>query len=568
MIKKYFIVVFAFIPAVLFSQIWNKVGGGLYTDSTIGGNVYELKKIGDTLFVGGGFAIYPGDALHPLWSGFTGSRNIVKWSGYQWDTIPRIGPDSSGPNGLVTAVEYYNNELYIGGNIPNDWKGYPPKVKHLTRWDGAYWQQVGGGNPNGRVESMINYQGELYVGGEFGQVGGNVPANLIARWNGTNWSKLGSGLVGDFSTAAAMAVYNDDLYVGGRFTNAGGKPTFNIARWNGTQWSDLDTGVASDVTALAVDTINNLLYVGGGIYSAGGNSGINADGIVKWDGFKWIYGGYSPAISSLAIYHNEIFAGNYNVDDTIIRRFDGEQWHPVEGGPAASIVALEVYNDELYVGGGYWMRLSNGDSTWALARYYAPPDTTCKYIQPLINTMLADTNILKDVFYLDTTGKAEVKFYNNNKYASSWQWDFGDSGTDTVREPLHTYTTAGVYDVSITITHPHNYANKVCTKTVSKTITIEPPLAIKEETIDEPDPQLKIYPNPTGGSFTIEIQNEKIKFQNTKIEIFDVRGKLVKEIKQVSEKTEVENKGWTKGSYAVNLVVNGKIFATEKVILR
>jgi hypothetical protein len=44
--------------------------------------------------------------------------------------------------------------------------------------------------------------------------------NRIARWNGSAWQPLGSGLNGDALTAVRMP--NGDLVVGGSFTQAGG----------------------------------------------------------------------------------------------------------------------------------------------------------------------------------------------------------------------------------------------------------------------------------------------------------------------------------------------------------
>lgn len=35
---------------------------------------------------------------------------------------------------------------------------------------------------------------------------------------------------------------------------------------------------------------------------------------------------------------------------------------------------------------------------------------------------------------------------------TNWQWDFGDGGTATVQNPLHTYTTPGTYTVQLTVT--------------------------------------------------------------------------------------------------------------------
>lgn len=34
--------------------------------------------------------------------------------------------------------------------------------------------------------------------------------------------------------------------------------------------------------------------------------------------------------------------------------------------------------------------------------------------------------------------------------ATSWSWDFGDNGTSTEQNPVHTYTTEGTYDISLT----------------------------------------------------------------------------------------------------------------------
>ena len=44
-----------------------------------------------------------------------------------------------------------------------------------------------------------------------------------------------------------------NVYVGGSFTQAGGIPAQNIARWNGSGWSSLGAGLNSSVKALVTD---------------------------------------------------------------------------------------------------------------------------------------------------------------------------------------------------------------------------------------------------------------------------------------------------------------------------
>ncbi len=51
------------------------------------------------------------------------------------------------------------------------------------------------------------------------------------------------------------------------------------------------------------------------------------------------------------------------------------------------------------------------------------------------------------------TGSA-VSFFDNSYYGYIWAWDFGDGNTSPEQNPVHTYTTAGVYAVSLTITNP------------------------------------------------------------------------------------------------------------------
>jgi hypothetical protein len=127
----------------------------------------------------------------------------------------------------------------------------------------------------------------LYAGGYFSTAGG-LPANQIAKWDGRQWSPLGSGMG---FPVYALAGFDDGtgpaLYAAGNFSMAGGAPANRIAKWDGTQWSALGSGITAGsvrfpfVSALTVfdDGIGPALYAAGDFSMAGD---VPADRIAKW----------------------------------------------------------------------------------------------------------------------------------------------------------------------------------------------------------------------------------------------------------------------------------------------
>jgi hypothetical protein len=71
----------------------------------------------------------------------------------------------------------------------------------------------------------------LYAGGQFSTAAG-TQVNNIAKWDGSNWSRLDTGTNG---TVLCMCVFDDGtgpaLYVGGDFTAVGPEPANHIAIW-------------------------------------------------------------------------------------------------------------------------------------------------------------------------------------------------------------------------------------------------------------------------------------------------------------------------------------------------
>jgi len=150
-------------------------------------------------------------------------------------------------------------------------------TSEVAKWDSSSWSVLGsfraGPDVPPVVYALAVSGSDLYAGGGFTMAGGS-PANRIAKWNGTSWSALGTGMSGgsSFPDVSALVVSGSDLYAGGSFTNAGGSPANYIAKWDGNSWSPLGSGMNrfGHVSALAVLGID--LYAGGGFTTAGGKA--------------------------------------------------------------------------------------------------------------------------------------------------------------------------------------------------------------------------------------------------------------------------------------------------------
>lgn len=99
--------------------------------------------------------------------------------------------------------------------------------------------------------------------------------------------------------------------------------------------------------------------------------------------------------------------------------------------------------------------VQGGDSvchTYATAGLFIPAvvlvDTAnppCQYVLPYDDTLVVDTTITWFTFSIDSICQNEpIQFFDSsytiaNRPIVSWDWDFGDGNTDTVRNPVHVY---------------------------------------------------------------------------------------------------------------------------------
>jgi hypothetical protein len=352
---------------------WSSLAGGMTGNPSYPNLVLAMCVFDD----GGGPALYAGG--HFIAAGGVAANNIAKWNGSSWS------PLGSGVNSGVTALKVFSHggggpSLYVGG-VFSSAGGIAAQC--IARWNGSSWASVGGGLGNSPAVSSLAVFNDgtgaaLFVGGSFQNAGG-VPASNIARWNGSNWSPLGSGT--NIGYVNALTVFDDGsgqaLYAGGDFTAAGGVTANHIAKWNGSTWSALGSGMGglgynTSVESLTVfdDGTGAALYAGGIFTSAGT---VTANYIAKWDGSSWsalpseIHGfGADNQVFALAalegsggpaLYAGGFFSSAGAAVTDCIANWNGSSWSALGKGMDGSVDALKVFDDgsgsALYAGGSF-----------------------------------------------------------------------------------------------------------------------------------------------------------------------------------------------------------------------
>ncbi|MCW5776971.1 MAG: hypothetical protein KIS87_11075 [Phycisphaeraceae bacterium] len=326
---------------------WSGSIGQPGADLTIDALAHVNDGAGRNLIVGGQFTTVDGQIVN----------GIAQWNGADWS--PLDGPFGVGVGGdspVVYALAEFDDgtgpALFAGGVFT---VAGGVVANRIAKWNGTGWAPLGPGvdhHVNGLAVFDDGAGPALFAGGNFKTAGG-VTVNHVARWNGAAWTALsgpfGTGVGDAFGgSVRAFAVFDDGsgpaLYVGGGFTKAGGVEAYNVAKWDGVEWSALGTGTNGFVAALAVfdDGLGPALFAGGFFSSAGDKT---AHHIAKWDGAEWhplspTGQGTSGPVLALKTFNQGVgprlfAAGSFikagNVVVNHIASWDGNAWMPLSG---------------------------------------------------------------------------------------------------------------------------------------------------------------------------------------------------------------------------------------------
>ena len=213
----------------------------------LSGRVNTLEWFNGQLYAGGDFG---------------NGNNLAVWNGTEWTV-------SSVYTGVIYDLHKFNGNLYAAGDLTHSGGAH---VQHIMYMNGAAgWLSVGGGL-DAPVRTLETHNGELYAGGEFENTM-NAPAAYVAMWNGNIWTGVGSG--GPQAPVNSLESKNGALYAGGHFLTTGGSPTFGLNKFWNSSWTGLcdDPYNSGDYVIEKVLHYNNYICFAGSVDMATGPVG-------------------------------------------------------------------------------------------------------------------------------------------------------------------------------------------------------------------------------------------------------------------------------------------------------
>lgn len=328
-----------------------------------------------TMTAGSNGDVYAGGAFTS--AGMSNAGRVARWDGTEWRALGDGVSYSTNPSfaAVNSVLELANGDVVVGGFF-NQAGGVP--AASIARWNGKTWQPLGAGLGAAALCLAKLANGDIIAGGSFATAGG-ASASRIARWDGSAWHPLGSGIdPGNFYQVQSLSVMpNGDIIAGGNFPTAGGVSATGVARWDGTSWSPLGTGLeraGGNAAAFAQVLLpNGDLVVGGNFTGAGG---VPASNIARYDGAAWhaMGDGFNGSVQELALHPSGdvIAVGSFTMSGTTalsrVARWTGSAWTALGTGVDNSAGAVLVTPDgDVLVGGGF--RSAGGAPSSYFARY-------------------------------------------------------------------------------------------------------------------------------------------------------------------------------------------------------
>ena len=247
-----------------------------------------------------------------------------------------------------------NNNLFAAGSFTNN-----SGNTYVAKWNGNNWTNIGSTAYSSRDISALvsDASGNIYMaalGLAFDpNYGGNVS---VVKWNGGTWERMGSFLFTYINTLWVDGSGN--IYAGGGGLSAAPSGGY-VAKWNGSTWDVMgDLSAYDEVYTLCTDANGNL-YAGGGFDFTSGF-------VVKWNGSSWVDLGLNAndKVKSLCTDPaGNLYAGGkfYNSNNKFyVAKWNGSTWTDMGLDAYSGINQLKYSEGKLYAAGFLEFILNGG----------------------------------------------------------------------------------------------------------------------------------------------------------------------------------------------------------------
>lgn len=397
-----------------------------------------------------------------------------------WQTV---GQSPNGGTGRL-YVDIDSNELYVSGSFSNI-GGI--NTSNVAKWDDNIWDSI---NQNGAtVYSVFRYQDTLYGFGSVDTL--TALSSTLIKWDGNNWVPLIFSMEAASNTPRIYdwVIYNNDLYLSGNFDSINGIEAENMIKYDGN-FSAINVSSQNPITSMVVH--NNILYYAftvvtfttvrgskiwgfngtnsfprmtdigfyvkdmeshNGILVAGGFGGylastgaptppylISLTGTTNWSTSNNL----PPNVNNFSNFRKvnclksdgtTLYIGTDSqpfVQTNIFSTTNNGNITTVAGGVNDRVHDIEIYNNNVYISGGFTQAGGNNVSHLAKLTYPAP---TSSFIASNNNTSVCIDN--------------SITFSNTSSDAVTYSWSFpgGTPSSSSSTSPSVTYDSSGVYDV-------------------------------------------------------------------------------------------------------------------------
>lgn len=289
-------------------------------------------------------------------------KNVARFDGVAWSAVGPADGDSADGEIVAFAALPAGDErgaLLVAGGTFTKLGGVA--ASHVASFDGSTWSPLGPGLV-GEVRDLAIFDDgtgpALFAGGS--GPGGTVEGSFVARWDGTTWQTIGV-----FNNIVrALEVFDDGagpaLAVGGSFTSVNGMTVYRLARWNGAAWSEIGGGVNNRVSQLAAfDDGTGPKLCASGLFTIAG--GVPVQRVASWNGRWWSpmqsFFSEPTALASIDLGAGPVLhvAGSGGS----VGRWTGSAWDfdTIQGGLDGAVLAFGHATldgaDRLVVGGGF-----------------------------------------------------------------------------------------------------------------------------------------------------------------------------------------------------------------------